>query len=161
MDLSKSTTPNSIEYNSILILINYFIKLIHYYPVRKIINIIQLTELLFRIFTQIGPPNNIIFNRGSVFTNKYQSTIYYHLRVQYKLSTTFHPQIDSQTERQNQELKAYLYIFTNWEQSNQASLLKEVAFTYNSKVYTIIKHSPIELAYGQLLNVLNRVLDGV
>ena len=51
-------------------------------------------------------------------------------------------------ERQNQELKAYLYIFINWEQSNWASLLKEAAFAYNSKVHTITKRSPIKLAYG-------------
>jgi len=38
MDLPKSKTPNSVEYNSILILIDHFIKLVRYYPVRKIIN---------------------------------------------------------------------------------------------------------------------------
>ena len=92
--------------------------------------------------------DDIIFNRGSIFTSEYWSTIYYHLHVLRKLSTAFHPQIDGQTEYQNQELKAYLYIFTNWEQSNQVSLLNKVAFTYNSKVYAITKYSPIKLAYG-------------
>ena len=71
MDFPKSTTSNSIEYNSILILINRFIKLIHYYPVYKIIDTTQLIKLLFRIFTQIGPLDNIISNRGSIFINKY------------------------------------------------------------------------------------------
>ena len=63
--------PNSIEYNFILVLINRFIKLVHYYLVCKTINIIQLTKFLFRIFAQIEPLNNIISNRGSVFINKY------------------------------------------------------------------------------------------
>ena len=85
----------------------------------------------------------------------------YHLRVLRKLSTAFHPQIDGQTERQNQELEAYLRIFANWEQSNWASLLDEVAFAYNSKVHAITKCSPIELAYGQLPNVPDGVPDGV
>ena len=71
MDFSKSITPNSIKYNSILILIDCFIKLVHYYLVYKIINIIQLTELLFKIFMQIGPLNNIISNKDSIFTSKY------------------------------------------------------------------------------------------
>ena len=39
-DFSKSITPDSVKYNSILILINCFIKLIYYYLVCKIINTI-------------------------------------------------------------------------------------------------------------------------
>jgi len=50
MDLLKFKTPNSIEYNSILILIDRFIKLVRYYLVYKIINATQLIELLFRVF---------------------------------------------------------------------------------------------------------------
>ena len=71
MDLLESKTPNSAEYNSVLILIDRFIKLVRYYPVRKIINAMQLAELLFRVFAQIGPLDNIISNRGSVFISKY------------------------------------------------------------------------------------------
>ena len=71
MDLPKSKTPNSVEYNSILILIDHFIKLVRYYLIRKIINTAQLVELLFRVFTQTGPLNNIISNRGSAFISKY------------------------------------------------------------------------------------------
>ena len=52
-------------------------------------------------------------------------------------------------------------MFTNWEQSNWASLLEEAAFAYNSKVYATTKRSPIELAYGQLPNVPDGVPDGV
>jgi len=71
MDLLESKTPNGVEYNSVLILIDRFIKLVRYYLVYKIINAIQLAELLFRVFTQIGPLDNIISNRGSIFTSKY------------------------------------------------------------------------------------------
>jgi len=50
MDLPKSKTPNSVECNSILVLIDRFIKLVCYYLVYKIINAMQLAELLFRVF---------------------------------------------------------------------------------------------------------------
>ena len=71
MDFPKFITPNSIKYNSILVLIDRFIKLVYYYLVYKTIDAIQLTELLFRIFAQIGPLDNIVSNRGSVFISKY------------------------------------------------------------------------------------------
>jgi hypothetical protein len=71
MDLPESKTPNSVEYNSILVLIGRFIKLVYYYLVHKIINATQLIELLFRVFAQIGPLDNIISNRGSIFISDY------------------------------------------------------------------------------------------
>ena len=71
MDLPEFITLDGVEYNSILILIDRFIKLVYYYPVCKIIDVIQFIKLLFRIFTQTGPLDNIVFNRGSVFTSEY------------------------------------------------------------------------------------------
>ena len=91
MDLPKSITSDSIEYNFIFILIDRFIKLVCYYLVHKIIDATRLIKLLFRIFMQIGPLDNIIFNKGSVFTSKYWSTIYYYFCVLHKLSIAFYP----------------------------------------------------------------------
>jgi len=71
MDLPKSKTSNGVEYNSVLVLIDCFIKLVRYSLMRKTINAIQLIKLLFRVFAQIGPLDNIISNRGSVFISKY------------------------------------------------------------------------------------------
>jgi len=38
------------------------------------------------------------------------------LGIQTKLSTVYHPQIDGQTERINQELKQYLRVFIDYRQ---------------------------------------------
>ena len=64
-------TFNGIEYDSIFVLIDCFIKLVYYYLVYKIINVIWLIELLFRIFAQTGPLDNIISNKGNMFISKY------------------------------------------------------------------------------------------
>jgi hypothetical protein len=64
------------------------------------------------------------------------------------MSTAFYPQIDGQTECQNQELEAYLCMFVNYEQDNWVELLPTAEFTYNSMWNSSTKHSPIKLAYG-------------
>ena len=71
MDPFKFKTFNSVKYNFIFIFIDYFIKLIHYYLIYKIINTTQLVKLLFKVFIQIRPLNNNIFNRGNIFTSEY------------------------------------------------------------------------------------------
>jgi len=38
------------------------------------------------------------------------------LGIESKMSTTFHPQIDKQTERVNQELEQYLWMFIDYRQ---------------------------------------------
>ena len=72
----------------------------------------------------------------------------YFLEIKKKLSTTFHPQTDGQTERQNSTMKAYLRAFVNWEQNDWACLLPMAKFAYNNTKNTSTGHTPFELNYG-------------
>jgi len=57
------------------------------------------------------------------------------LGIESKLSMTFHPQIDRQTERVNQELEQYLRIFINHRQEQWPKWLGTAEFAYNNKVH--------------------------
>ena len=46
-----------------------------------------------------------------------------HLGVELSMSTAFHPQMDGQTERINQILKAYLRHYSTFQQDDWADLL--------------------------------------
>jgi len=48
------------------------------------------------------------------------------LRIETKLSMAFHPQIDRQMKRTNQELKQYLRMYIDYRQSNQLEWLATV-----------------------------------
>ena len=50
-------------------------------------------------------------------------------------------------------------MFINYKQDNWATMLPSAEFAYNSKVHSTIRKSPIELAYGQLPNFPNSVLN--
>jgi hypothetical protein len=64
------------------------------------------------------------------------------------MSTAFHPQTDGQTERQNQELEAYLRMYVNYQQDNWVPLLPTAEYAYNSKAHASHRMSPIEVATG-------------
>ena len=69
------------------------------------------------------------------------------LGTKHKLSTSFHPQTDGQTERTNQTLEQYLRAYVNYRQDNWVQLLPLAQFAFNnSKCVTGI--SPFYANYG-------------
>ena len=73
---------------------------------------------------------------------------------QKKLSTTFYSQTDSQTERQNRIMEAYLRVFVNWEQNNWAKPLPMTEFTYNNAKNASTNHTLFKLNFCYCLRVL-------
>ena len=53
-------------------------------------------------------------------------------KVQVIISTAYHPQTDSQTERLNQILEQYLQYYVNYAQNNWLMLLLIAQFAYNT-----------------------------
>jgi hypothetical protein len=148
-DLPKSKDDHGNEYDSILVLVDRFSKYVRYLPVTKTITAQRVAELLLKqCFLKHGPPDTLLSDRGSVFTSQFWSDICYHLKIDHRLSTAFHPQTDGQTERQNQELETYLRIYMNYRQDNWVDLLPYAEYAYNSKAHSAHGESPIKVAYG-------------
>ena len=71
------------------------------------------------------------------------------LGIESKLSTVFHPQIDGQTKRVNQELEQYLRMFINHRQEQWPKWLGTAEFVYNNKVHLSTQTMPFKANYGQ------------
>jgi len=71
------------------------------------------------------------------------------LEIQMKLSTAYHPQIDGQTERINQELEQYLRVFINHRQEQWPDWLGMAEFAYNNKIHMATKILPFKANYSQ------------
>ena len=90
-------------YNSILMMVNQYIKMVWYLSINAIIKFHKLGDLLIEeVFLYDSDTSmNIISDRDSVFINNYWLELYYHMKIKQQLSTVFHSQIDDQTEQQN------------------------------------------------------------
>ena len=105
-DLPEST---NCKYTGILVAIDRFTKMAVYIPCRKDIDSPELARLFFeRIICQYGVPVHIITDRGTPFTSRFWQRVCTHLSTDHRLSTSFHPQTDGQTEPQNQNMEQYL-----------------------------------------------------
>ncbi len=111
--LSKDSKTRLVA-NYLLVIVNQYTKEPEYILCLKTIDILSLAKLFIKYqFKDYSLPILIISNRGSIFTSYFQEALCFYLGISRGLSTVFHLQTNSQTERQNQTLKQQLcyYIY--------------------------------------------------
>ena len=152
--LPISTNWKRDSYDFILVIIDRLTKMVHYKPVKIIINAPGLVEIKIDVIVRHhGLPNSIVTDKGSLFTSKFWLSLCYCLGIKRWLSTAFHPQIEGQIERQNSTMEAYLQAFVNFKQNDWAKLLPMSEFTYNNAKNASTGHMPLKLNSGYHLHV--------
>lgn len=110
------TIQNGIPVDAILVVVNRFTKWCLFFAVPSTITSVELAELFHtEVELRFGPPDDIVFDRGTNFTSKFWSKLCYHSHIHLSLSTAFHPPTDGQTERMYQTLEHYLRCFIDQE----------------------------------------------
>jgi len=104
--------PIAQGYDSILVVVDRLTKMVHFIPTTEKTSVEGLARL-FRdnVWKLYGLPKSIISDRGPQFAAGLMRELNQMLGIESKMLTVFHPQIDGQTERVNQELEQYLRIF--------------------------------------------------
>jgi len=106
--------PLSEGADAILIIIDWLTKMAHLIPCTKDMNAKHFQEIFLReIFRLHGVPQDIITDRGSIFTSDLWKETTKKLGIEIRLSTAFHPQTDGQTEWTNSTLEQYLRAYVN------------------------------------------------
>lgn len=103
---------------------------------------LEAARCLMEAFKLHGLPTNIVSDRGTTFTSGVWRQLCSRLRIQLKMSTSFHPETDGQTERSNQSLETYLRQYVNFSQDNWAELLPFAEFQVNDTVNVSIGMTP-------------------
>ncbi len=110
-DLSFSKWKE-VVYDSILMIVNHYMKMMYYLFMKKTLTIIKLAELFFeKIALKYEVSSDIIIDKDNLFISAFWSEICYHVKMKRRLSIIFYSQTDDQTEWQNQTLKHYLWIY--------------------------------------------------
>ena len=88
--------------------------------------------LLENLYKRFGLPDKIISDRGPQFMSKSFVKLLKLLGTTSALSTAYHPQTDSTTERVNQEIEAYLSIYCTSHPEDWLSAIHTLEFTHNN-----------------------------
>ena len=117
--LPISTDWKGDSYDSILVIVDWLTKMVHYKLVKVTINASGLAEVIINMVVRHhGLPDSIVTDRELLFTSKFWSSLCYFLGIKRRLSTAFYLQTNGQTKRQNSMIKAYFRAFVNFKQNN-------------------------------------------
>jgi len=96
-----------------------------------------------------GISRKILSDRGLQFVSKFMEEFTKALGTKKQLLTVYHPQIDGQTERINQEIGTFLQHYVNYQQDDWTNWLAAAEFQYNDKKHTAMGKTPFELNFGR------------
>ena len=84
------------------------------------------------MFSKHGIPEHVTSDHGPEFISCFFCSLRKTLDMKLHFTSSYHPEGDRQTERTNQTLEQYLWIFCNYQLDNWYTLLPLAEFTYNN-----------------------------
>ena len=129
--------PLSSWFDSILVVIDHGItKGVIFLPTTKTASALDITKCFYnRVYSRFGLNDKIISDQGPQFASLFAKELGKLLRYSLTLSTAYHPQTDGETERVNQELEVYLWIFCQNDSFSWADHLPTTS---------VLKSSPVQ-----------------
>ncbi|MBW0579687.1 hypothetical protein O181_119402 [Austropuccinia psidii MF-1] len=138
------------SFDSILVIVDRFSKMAVSIPTMSSIASLDLAHLFINyIFSKHGLPSSIVSDRGSLFVSSLWTNLCQQLKIQRDLSTSYHPETDGQTERANQKLEQYLWIYFIYHQDDWNTWLPVAEFAYNNSDHSSTKQSLFFTVYGR------------
>jgi transposase InsO family protein len=106
-------------YDAIMVIVDRLTKMRHFIPCNTTVNSEDFTQLYLRnIWKLHGLPTHVTSDCGTQFTARFWKALCKHFGIEARMSTTFHPETDSQTERLNAVMEQYLHEYVSYQQDD-------------------------------------------
>ncbi|WVZ17815.1 hypothetical protein V8G54_010797 [Vigna mungo] len=127
----------------------------HPYTARKI------AELFAKEIVRLhGIPQSIVSDRDPVFMNLFWQELFRLQGTTLKMSSSYHPETDGQTEVVNRCLEAYLRCFVSEQPKNWSYWVPWAELWYNTTFHGATGKTPFEIVYGRTPPALVRFTQG-
>ncbi|KAH0613403.1 uncharacterized protein H6S33_005289 [Morchella sextelata] len=141
--------PESEGYDAIMVVVDRLTKIRHLLPCNTTVNSEDVAQLYLRnIWKLHGLLTHVTSDRGTQFTAKFWKALCKHLDIEARMSTAFHPETDSQTERLNAVMEQYLCGYVSYQQDDWVKWLPMAEFSANNQVSASTKATPFFANYG-------------
>jgi hypothetical protein len=147
--------PRSRNSNCIVMVVDKFTRYGHFIPLSHPYTASSVAGVfLDEVYRVHGLPASIISDRDPIFTSKFWQSLFKLAGIELKLSSSYHLQIDSQTERVNQCLETYLWCFVHTCPGKWKMWLLIAEFSYNCSFHSSLGRSPFQALYGRAPHLL-------
>jgi hypothetical protein len=144
--------PLSLGFNVILIIVDWYSKMMKLQVTRMMITTTEFVDiLLMRVFCKHGLPWKLIHDQDPRFMAGYVRELLKCLGIHQNILMAYHLQMDSQTEFLNREVEKYLHAFVNQCQDDWVTWLTMAKFMYNDNPHTMTSYALFYLVMGQHL----------
>jgi hypothetical protein len=150
MDFIIGLPTMQFGYDSIWVIVDQFLKVAHFIPVKTTYKGAKLAELyIARIVCLHGVPKKIVSDRETQFMSRFWEKLHEAMGTKLNFSLAYHRQTDGQTKRVNQILEDMLRAYALKDKKSSDKCLPYVEFSYNNSYQESLKMSPFEVLYGR------------
>jgi hypothetical protein len=156
--LGLSRTQRGVD--SIFVVVDKFSKMENFIPCQKTSDATHIAKLFFKEVVRLhGLSRSIVSDRDTKFIGHFWRTLWKNLGTNLAFSSSYHPQIDGQTEVVNRSLGDLLRILVTEHHSNWDNILPQAEFVYNDSVNRNTGKSPFQILYGTQLRGVSELRE--
>jgi hypothetical protein len=94
-------------------------------------------------------PKKIVSDKENQFMSRFWEKLHEAMDTRLNFSSTYHPQTDGQTNKENQILEDMLRVCALKDSKSWDKCLSYTEFSYNNSYQKSLKMSPFEVLYGR------------
>jgi hypothetical protein len=131
------------------VVVDKFSKMAHFIPLRHPFTALSVAKAFMdSVYKLHGMPLSLISDRDRIFTSNLWKELFALAGIPLRMSSSYHPQTDGQTERVNQCMETYLRCFVHACPHKWSEWLPLAEFWYNTSEHSALGRSPFEVLYG-------------
>ncbi|MCH80169.1 transposon Tf2-1 polyprotein, partial [Trifolium medium] len=143
--------PPSQGFTVLLVIVDRFTKGIHLGVLHSGFTAHKVAELFVTIFCKHhGMPKSIVSDRDPIFISHFWRDLFKFSGTLLRMSSSYHPQTDGQTEVMNRTVEQYLRAFAHDKPTTWARFIPWAELHYNTSIHAASGISPYQATYGKV-----------
>lgn len=153
--------PVSHGVDTILVVVDQFSKYAHFLTLRHPFTALTVATIFIKEIVKLHDfPKSIVSDRDRIFLSTFWRELFRVHGTSLKRSTSYHPQIDGQTEIVNKALETYLRCFIGGKPKSWSKWMHWADFSYNTSIHMSTKLTPFKVVYGRDPPMITRLGRG-
>ncbi|MCH81120.1 transposon Tf2-1 polyprotein [Trifolium medium] len=153
--------PSFQNHTVILVVVDRLSKAAHFGALPTHFTAAKVADLFVKTISKLhGMPRSIVSDRDPVFLSQFWKELFALSGTKLRMSTTYHPQSDGQTEIVNKVLQQYLRCFVQDKPKQWGQFLHWAEWHYNTAIHTSTGLLPYQVVYGRAPPALMDYIPG-